>query len=92
MLRRGLRRPYRLVRTRVLGSRLNVITGTRSDAAPRAGARARTGTGRLRAEPLETLRRLAFALAGGLLSVSRGRRGRDGARAADMRRGGRGRG
>lgn len=91
-MRRGLRRPYRLVRTRVLGSRLNVFTGTRGRPPSRAGARARTGARGLRAEPLETLRRLAFALAGGLLSVSRGRRERDGARAADMRRGGRGRG
>ena len=66
MLRRGLRRPYRLVRTRVLGSRLNVFTGTRGRPASRAGARARTGARRFRAEPLETLRRCVFELVGGL--------------------------
>lgn len=91
MLRRGLRRPYRLVRTRVLGSRLNVFTGTRGRSASRAGAHARTGARGFRGGALETLRQLAFALAGGLLSVSSRRRGRDGARGLGMRRGGRGR-
>ena len=91
-MRRGLRRPWRLVRVGVHCSRLNVSTGMRVKGASRAGARARTGAGTFGRNPLETLRRLAFALAGGLLSVSRGRRRRDGARAAGMRRGGRGRG
>ena len=72
MLRRGLRRPYRLVRVEVHGRRLNVMTGTRGDAAPRAGARARTGAGGSGGGTLETLRRLAFALAGGLSSQGGG--------------------
>lgn len=91
-MRRGLRRPYRLVRMEVYGGRLNVMTGTRNKAAPRAGARARTGARGSGGGALETLRRLAFSLAGGLLSVSRARRGRDGARRSSMRRDGRGRG
>lgn len=43
MMRRGLRRQYRLVRVEVRGRHLNVITGTRNKTAPCAGARARTG-------------------------------------------------
>ena len=88
-MRRGLRRPYRLVRVEVHGRRLNVLTGTRREAAPRAGARARTGARGSGGGALETLRRAAFSLAGGLSAVSRARRGRDGARRSGMRRGGR---
>lgn len=54
MLRRSLRRQYRLVRVEVHDRHLNVITGAVWQRA------------------LETLRRLAFALTGGSLSVSRG--------------------
>lgn len=43
MMRRGLRRQYRLVRVEVHGRHLNVITGTRNKTAPCAGVRARTG-------------------------------------------------
>lgn len=74
-MRRGLRRQYRLVRVEVHGRRLNVLTGTRNNTAPRACARARTGAGGFGGGALETLRRLAFSLAGGLFSVSGGRRG-----------------
>ena len=88
-MRRGLRRQYRLVRVEVHGRHLNVITGTRNKTAPRTGRTGARGSG---GRALETLRRLAFALAGGSLSVSRGRRGRDSARCSGMRRGGRGRG
>ena len=91
-MRRGLRRQYRLVRVEVHGRHLNVITGTRNKTAPRTGAHARTGARGSGGRALETLRRLAFALADGSLSVSRGRRGRDSARCSGMRRGGRGRG
>lgn len=54
MLRRSLRRQYRLVRVEVHDRHLNVITGAVWQRA------------------LETLRRLAFALTGGSLSVSGG--------------------
>ena len=61
----GLRRPYRLVRVRIHGARLNVFTGRRNEAATRAGARARTGARGVGAGLVETLRRLAFRLAAG---------------------------
>lgn len=43
MLRRGLRRQYRLVRVEDHGRHLNVITGTRNKTAPRTGAHGREG-------------------------------------------------
>lgn len=46
MLRRGLRRQYRLVRVEVHGRHLNVITGTRNKTAPRTGAHGREGVWR----------------------------------------------
>ena len=90
MLRRGLRRPYRLVRVRIHGARLNVFTGRRNEAATRAGARARTGARGVGAGLVETLRRLAFRLAAGRFPVSPKRCDGDGGGRAGMRRGGRG--
>ena len=88
-MRRGLRRPYRLVRVGVHSSCLNVSTGMRVRGTSRAGAHVRAGARDSGPNPLETLRRLAFSLAGGLLAVSRGGFRRDGGGAARMRRGGR---
>lgn len=90
-MRRGLRRPYRLVRVGVHSSCLNVSTGmrVRVRGTSRAGAHVRAGARASGPNPLETLRRLAFSLAGRLLAVSRGGFRRDGGGAARMRRGGR---
>jgi len=91
MLRHGSRRPWRLVRVRVPSSRLNVLTGTRHEGTSRAGGRGRAHAraGALGAVSVETLRRAAFSLVGGLFAVSIERHGRDGTRASSMRRGGR---
>ena len=90
-MRRGLRRPYRLVRVVARPSCLGVLTGMRVARASRAGVRAHMRAGRSGAVLLETLRRAAFALAAGLLCVSSGGLRRDGARGRRMRRAGRGR-
>lgn len=84
MLRHGSRRPWRLVRVRVLSSCLNVLTGTRHEGASRAGAHVRAGA--LGTASVETLRRVAFSLVAGLIPVSRGRETRG---HAGMRRSGR---
>ena len=88
MLRHGSRRPWRLVRVRVPSSRLNVLTGTRHGGTSRAGGRGRAHARAGTSGPIsvETLRRAAFALVAGLLSVLPG-----GATAAGghVRRGGR---
>ena len=88
MLRRGLRQPYRLVRVAVYRSCLNVSTGMRVKGSSCARAHAHAGARVSGRHPLETLRRSAFALAVGVLSVSKGRCGRDAAMRSDMRRGG----
>ena len=80
-MRRGLRRPYRLVRVGVHSSCLNVSTGMRVRGTSRACAHVRAGARASGPNPLETLRRL--------LAVSRGGFRRDGGGAARMRRGGR---
>lgn len=90
-MRRGLRRPYRLVRVEIHGDRLNVFTGTGDDAFLRAGARARRGAGAFRPGALEMLRRLAFWLAGGSSVVSGSARGGDGGNRLGIRRDERGR-
>ena len=88
MLRHGSRRPWRLVRVRVLSSCLNVLTGTRHEGASRAGGRAgaHVRAGALGTASVETLRRVAFSLVAGLIPVSRGRETRG---HAGMRRSGR---
>lgn len=90
-MRRGLRRPYRLVRVVARPSCLGVLTGMRVAGASRAGVRAHMRAGRSDAVLLETLRRAAFALAAGLSSVSSEGSRRDGVREMHMRRAGRGR-
>ena len=86
MLRRGLRRPYRLVRVVARPSCLGVLTGMRVAGASRAGVRAHMRAGRSDAVLLETLRRAAFSLVAGVFCVSGGRE--TGARRG-LRRGGR---
>lgn len=89
MLRRGLRRSYRLVRVVARPSCLGVLTGMRVARASRAHARAHMRAGRSGAVLLETLRRAAFALAAGLSCVSSAGFRSDGARAWRVRRTGR---
>lgn len=88
MLRHGSRRPWRLVRARVPSSRLNVLTGTRHGGTSRAGGRGRAHARAGTSGPIsvETLRRAAFALVGGLFDVLTGDETRPG---SGMRRGGR---
>ena len=88
MLRHGSRRPWRLVRVRVPSSRLNVLTGTRREGTSRAGGRGRAHAraGALGAVSVETLRRAAFALVAGVLSVLPGG---ETATGGHVRRGGR---
>ena len=85
MLRRGLRRSYRLVKVVAHPSCLAVLTARAS----RAHARAHMRAGRSGAVLLETLRRAAFALAAGLSCVSSAGFRSDGARAWRVRRTGR---
>lgn len=89
MLRRGLRRPYRLVKVVSRPSCLAVLTGMRVAGASRAGVRAHMRAGFFGAVLLETLRRATFALAAGLSCVSSAGIRRDGARGLRMRRTGR---
>lgn len=88
MLRHGSRRPWRLVRVRVPSSCLNVLTGTRHEGTSRAGGRGRAHAraGALGAVSVETLRRAAFSLVAGLLSVLPGG---ETAAGGHVRRGGR---
>ena len=90
MLRHGSRRPWRLVRVRVPSSCLNVLTGPRHAGTSSAGGRGRAHAraGALGSPPVETLRRAAFSLVGGLFAVLTGDETRPG---SGMRRGGRGR-
>lgn len=90
-MRRGLRRPYRLVRVVARPSCLGVLTGMRVARASRAGVRAHIRARRSGAVLLETLRRAAFALAAGLSCVSSEGFRRDGVRGMHMRRAERGR-
>ena len=75
MLRRGLRRPFRLVEVRFYPSCLNVSTGIvdRGFLRARPHAHARMRTGVLRPEGLATLRQTGKPQVTGSFPVSRGR-------------------
>ena len=88
-MRRGLRRPHRLVRVVTYPSCLAVLTGMTVARSSRAGVHAHVRAGRSGGILLETLRRATFALAAGLRRVSSAGFRRDAARAPRMRRHGR---